>query len=188
MSGGFQILFVCTGNICRSASAQQFLKAKVKKTGVRIQSAGTHALENADMPPQAQQIQDELGTPPTIHRSKRLTSELLEQSQLVLTATAEHRSDVARTLVRANRYTFTILEFADIIEFLNNPGETDFDIEAESPSLQHRLQQSVAARGYINSEKNRDIQDPFTKDITVYREVGTQLDRATTIIADWVNA
>lgn len=181
-------MFVCTGNICRSASAQQFLTAKVKKTGVRIQSAGTHALENADMPPQAQQIQGELGVPPTKHMSKQLTPELLEQSQLVLTATSEHRSDVARTLVRANRYTFTILEFAEIIEFLNNPGETDFDIEAESSSLQDRLQQAVAARGYLNSEKNRDIQDPFTEEITVYREVGTQLDRATTIIAEWVNA
>lgn len=188
MPGGFQILFVCTGNICRSVTAEQLLKDKLKKTGVRVDSAGTHALEQADMPPQAKQILSELKVDPNPHVSKQLTPELLEQSQLVLTATAEHRSDVARTLVKANRYTFTILEFAAIVEFLKDPGESDFDVVAEGTTLPQRLHQVLAARGYLNGELNRDIQDPFTKDITVYREVGNQLDQATTIIAEWLNA
>jgi protein-tyrosine phosphatase len=187
MPGGFQILFVCTGNICRSVTAEQLLKDKLKKTGIRIQSAGTHALDNADMPPQAKQILNELKVDPEPHLSKQLTPELLEQSQLVLTATAEHRSDVARTLVKANRYTFTILEFAELIEFVNNPGESDFEIETAPTTLNEKLQVIASARGYLNSEKNRDIQDPFTKDITVYREAGQKINEATTIIAKWLN-
>jgi protein-tyrosine phosphatase len=187
MPGGFQILFVCTGNICRSATALQFLKAKLTNSQVHLDSAGTHALENAGMPPQAQQAQSELNVSPQNHVSKQLTPELLEQADLVLTATAEHRSDVVRTLVKANRYTFTMLEFAELIEFVNNPGESDFEIETIPTNLSEKLHVIASARGYLNSEKNRDIEDPFTKELSVYREVAQQIDEATTVIAKWLN-
>jgi protein-tyrosine-phosphatase len=89
--------------------------------------------------------------------------------------------------VKANRYTFTILEFAELIEFVNDPGESDFEIETVPSNLNEKLQVIASARGYLNSEKNRDIQDPFTKDITVYREAGQRINEATTIIAKWLN-
>lgn len=188
MPGGFQILFVCTGNICRSATAQQFLESKLTNFQVSIYSAGTHALVDSDMPPQAKQAQSELGVQPQPHKAKQLASEMLERANLVLTATAEHRSDVVRTLVKANRYTFTILEFAELIEFVNNPGESDFEVESTPNTLQEKLQLIASARGYLNSEKNRDIEDPFTKELSVYRSVSQQINDATTVIARWLNA
>lgn len=188
MTGGFNVLLVCTGNICRSATAQQFLEYKLSNHLVNLDSAGTHALENADMPPQAQQAQSELNVAPTKHVSKQLTPELLQNANLVLTATAEHRSDVVRMLVKANRYTFTILEFAELIEFINNPGESDFEVETEPKNLNEKLQLVASARGYLNSEKSRDIEDPFTKELSVYRQVSKQIDDATTIIARWLNS
>lgn len=187
MSGGFEVLFVCTGNICRSATALQFLDSKLTNQQVCLDSAGTHALKNADMPPQAKQVLDELHVHPQPHKSKQLTSERLEKASLVLTATAEHRSDVVRTLVKANRYTFTILEFAELIEFVNNPGESDFEIETAPTNLSEKLHLIASARGYLKSEKNRDIEDPFTKELNVYREVGQKIDEATTVIARWLN-
>ena len=183
----FKILFVCTGNICRSPMAAILLSNKIRKPGIKIDSAGTHALRHSDMPPQSKQVLDELGIPTSEHISKQLDPELLEDADLVLTATAEQRSEAARTLVRANRYTFTILEFADIIDFLKDPGETDFDILEEGPTLHERLRQVAAARGYLNSEKDRDIEDPFTHEINVYRQVGDQINEATRKIAEWIN-
>lgn len=187
MSGDFNILFVCTGNICRSATALQMLDHKVTNPRVTLNSAGTYALNNADMPPQAKQILDEYRIKTTTHRSKQLTKEQLENSQLVLTATADHKSDVVKTLVKANRYTYTLLEFADLIDFINDPGESDFEIETTPTTLEEKLHLISTARGYINSNKDRDIPDPFTKDITDYRHVGDLINTATDTIAKWVN-
>lgn len=187
MSGDFNILFVCTGNICRSATALQMLDHKLTNNRVTLDSAGTHALNQADMPPQAKQILDELLVKTTTHRSKQLTKELLENTSLVLTATAEHKSDVVKTHIKANRYTYTILEFADLIDFINDPGESDFEIETTPTTLEDKLQIIATARGYINSNKDRDIPDPFMQDITDYRHVGQLINNATDTIAKWIN-
>jgi protein-tyrosine phosphatase len=187
MSGDFNILFVCTGNICRSATAVQMLDHKLTNFNVVIDSAGTHALNRSDMPPQAKQVLDELRFPLTPHVSKQLTSSLLENTQLVLTATAEHRSDVVRTLVKANRFTYTILEFAELIKFVENPGDSDFEVEVQSKTLEEKLQVVASARGYINSNKDRDIPDPFTRELNDYRLVGDLINEATDTIAKWIN-
>lgn len=165
----------------------QMLDHKLTNERVALNSAGTYALNNADMPPQAKQILDELRIKTTTHRSKQLTPELLETTQLVLTATADHKSDVVKTHIKANRYTYTILEFADLIEFINDPGESDFEIEKTPNSLEEKLHLISTARGYINSNKDRDVPDPFTKDITDYRHVGDLLHKATDTIAKWIN-
>lgn len=187
MSGDFNILFVCTGNICRSATALQMLDHKLTKENVSLDSAGTYALDRADMPPQAKQILDELHIKTTTHRSKQLTPKLLEETNLVLTATADHKSDVVKTQIKANRYTYTVLEFADLIEFVNDPGESDFEIEKTPTTLEEKLHLISTARGYINSNKDRDIPDPFMQDITDYRHVGDLLHKATDTIAKWIN-
>lgn len=187
MSGDFKILFVCTGNICRSATALQMLDHKLQNDLVLLDSAGTHALNDADMPPHAKQVLDELNIKTTTHRSKQLTAELLEQTQLVLTATADQKSDVVKTWIKANRFTYTILEFAEIVNFLNDPGESDFEVETTPNTLEEKLQLVATARGYINQTKDRDIPDPFMKDLADYRLAGDLINEATNTIADWLN-
>ena len=186
MLGDFNILFVCTGNICRSATALQMLDHKLNNNLVILDSAGTYALNSSEMPPQAKQILDEHHIKTTTHRSKQLTPELLEKSQLVLTATADHKSDVVKTLVKANRYTYTLLEFADLIDFVNDPGESDFEIEKMPITLEEKLHLISTARGYINANKDRDIPDPFMQHITDYRHVGDLINTATDTIANWI--
>ena len=187
MSGDFKILLVCTANICRSAMAIQMLDHKISKNNVSLDSAGTHALNRSDMPPQAKQILDENGISQTTHISKQLTSEILEQANLVLTATAEHKSEVVRTLVKANRFTYSILEFADLINFVNNPGDSDFQIGNPPKTLEEKLQVVSSARGYINTARDRDVPDPYAKNLSDYRLVGDLLNQATDTIAKWVN-
>ena len=163
------------------------LDHKLTNDRVQLDSAGTHALNSSDLPPQAKQVLDEHGITTTTHSSKQLTPELLEESNLVLTATAEQRSDVARTMVRANRFTYTILEFAELIHFINDPGESDFEVEIKPQNLEEKLQLIATARGYINSNKDRDIPDPFMKDLSDYRLAGHLINEATNTIASWVN-
>lgn len=51
----YGVLFVCTGNICRSPTAEAVLRHKLEAAGladrVRVDSAGTHGTWHADQPP-----------------------------------------------------------------------------------------------------------------------------------------
>ncbi len=106
--GKFQILFVCTGNLCRSPMAESLLKQKVKgnlKKRLRILSAGTHALEGLPATMRAQVNARIFGVDLSQHRSLPLTTWLISRSDLILAmdhthVEAIHRLDpaaVART-------------------------------------------------------------------------------------------
>lgn len=57
--GALQLLMVCTGNICRSPTAQGVLRAKLRRQGLErsvwVDSAGTHGFHTAE-PPDARAI------------------------------------------------------------------------------------------------------------------------------------
>src|SRR5690606_4076566 len=55
------ILTVCTGNICRSPMGEILLRANLADLGVRVHSAGTHALVDHEMTEQSQQLAVRLG-------------------------------------------------------------------------------------------------------------------------------
>ncbi|MFT4122958.1 MAG: low molecular weight phosphatase family protein [Microbacteriaceae bacterium] len=119
----FRILTVCTGNICRSAQAEQLLRAGFAAAHTAdagwelplISSAGTMALVGEPMPEQAAALSREHGGEPDGHRGRQLTAELIGEADLVLALAREHRAAVARLLPRASRYVFTLREFARIL-------------------------------------------------------------------------
>mgnify|MGYP000955016162 CR=1 FL=1 len=95
------ILFVCTGNTCRSPMAQaiardEFIKdaSRGKGRAVRVESAGVSAGTGHGMTPEARQALEELGVDPGRHRSQALTRELVEAAVAVYTMTAAHRARV----------------------------------------------------------------------------------------------
>jgi len=83
------ILFVCTGNVCRSPMAAGFLREKLRKAGLegeyRVRSAGLWALE--DQPPSAyaRRVMAERGIDISDHRGRDLTPEDVEEADLILT-------------------------------------------------------------------------------------------------------
>lgn len=50
------VLVVCTGNICRSPLAEALLRTRFAGSGLRVHSAGTHALPGVPMTDPAQQV------------------------------------------------------------------------------------------------------------------------------------
>ena len=92
MSSPFRILFVCTANICRSPFLELYATRELGSAGVSFSSAGTHGfLDHA--------MSDEMGVEATTNwgldvsgfRSRRLTGELVDEADLVLTAERRHR-------------------------------------------------------------------------------------------------
>jgi protein-tyrosine-phosphatase len=91
------VLFVCTGNICRSPLAAALLERALKTRGVgdvTVTSAGTGAWDGAPASEGAYLVALEGGLDLSGHRARLLTRELVEQADLILTMARHHRARV----------------------------------------------------------------------------------------------
>src|SRR5437899_5225853 len=111
----FTLLFVCTGNTCRSPIAERLALARLATagaTGLQVGSAGTRALPGRPMEVRAAKAIRRAGGLPDGFRTRRLDADLVRRAGLILTATREHRAAVAELEPAAVRRAFTMLEFA----------------------------------------------------------------------------
>ncbi|MHB2016629.1 MAG: arsenate reductase/protein-tyrosine-phosphatase family protein [Candidatus Xenobia bacterium] len=87
-----RVLFVCTGNLCRSAAAAAIFQSLATQRGVEVvaDSAGTAAMW--DMPAHSQTVEAaaEIGIDMTGHQSKPVHNELLRPPVLILGMAEEH--------------------------------------------------------------------------------------------------
>lgn len=91
------VLFVCTGNICRSPLAAALLEAAVevrKIEGVTVSSAGTGAWDGAPASEGAYLVALEHGLDLSSHRARLLTRDLVQRADLILTMARHHRARV----------------------------------------------------------------------------------------------
>jgi protein-tyrosine phosphatase len=178
----FTILFVCSGNICRSPLAAQLLTAKLGDAAdrFRVLSAGTIADEGAPMDETAAAQSRRLGADPSAHVATELTGRLIGEADLVLTAERSHRAAVAGALPRASRLTFTILQFTRVLAGLEDRDR----LAGTGPAA---LVAAVAAgRGSVAppaDPADDDVEDPYRRSADVHEHVADVLDAATTEIA-----
>jgi protein arginine phosphatase len=104
------ILFVCTGNTCRSPMAEAILKNK-NLPNVEVKSAGVYAIDGQHASGHVKtvlaekQIQHE-------HRSRLLTEQDVEWATYILSMTSSHREAILQYFPSAVGKVFTIKDFA----------------------------------------------------------------------------
>jgi protein-tyrosine-phosphatase len=111
-----RILFICTGNTCRSPMAAGYFRhllAKAGRSDVEVVSAGTFAGNGEPASAAAVQALREHGVDLSGHRSAPLSVALLQDADLIVTLTASHRRHVGAMSPTALARTRDLMSFGE---------------------------------------------------------------------------
>ncbi|MDD7937666.1 hypothetical protein PHK61_04430 [Actinomycetospora lutea] len=191
----FRLLFVCTGNICRSPFARFHARALLEmRLGPRwaswfdVASGGTGAVVGAEMHPLSRAQLGPLATHPDVaaFRARQLPARDVELADLVLTVSRSHRSAVLELEPRALRSTFTMPEFARLLEGVDHAA-----LPADPRDRAHALvAAALAERGQGAPVEAEDdaIPDPVRGEVADHVEAARRMHAAIRPLVDAIGA
>jgi protein-tyrosine phosphatase len=184
-----RILTVCTGNICRSPVAERLLQAGLDQAvpgGFVVASAGTRALVGEPIQPASADIVRTFGGNPEGFAARQLTSRILRGVDLVLTMTSGHRGEVLQLDASLLKRTFTIREFARMLDVLDDRAAASQeeathdggDRLAANAAFWRGLPARAAAVRHLSlpaDSSENDIIDPYRRGLEVYHQMEEEL-------------
>lgn len=114
-----KILFVCTGNTCRSPMAELIAKKFLKDKNISVSSAGILTADGLKISLNSKAALEEIGIFSDDFRSTSINKEMIEESDLVITMTNQHKKQIMKAYDLKERI-YTLKEFS---------GNKDGDIE-----------------------------------------------------------
>jgi protein-tyrosine phosphatase len=173
----FSVLFVCTGNVCRSPMAELLARAALDgalgadSRQFRVSSAGTWGHDGSPMEAEAVEALGSLGIDGRSFRARELTRGMLADADLILAVAREHTLAAVAAEPGAGERVFLLSEFARIVSSLppapRPGGEVTPDAVATARAL---VAAAGAARGPdpVLAPGDADLADPYGAPLHVF--------------------
>jgi protein-tyrosine phosphatase len=161
--------------------AEYLLKDSLRKvldasetTSWVVESAGISANDGREIHPFTAELLTERNIDSSDFRSRRLTHEIARNASLILTATRDHRSQVAQLLPASLRRLFTLKQFAYLLS-----GSSALDTSAAVGTGHALLATAIAARAHLVGRGfEDDMKDPIGKPLNRFRQCAEDSERA----------
>lgn len=176
------VLVVCTANICRSPAAAILLDAATDDS-VSVTSAGTAAQVGHRVAPRMAELLDEAGVQHGKHLARQVDAALLASSDLILTASRNHRAEVLGLNPAAVRRTFTLGELARLLR-RGRAQLPAFDEGTPDAVQLAALAAWASAHRSVAVGDEDDIPDPWGRSGRTYRTTLDRITRAVVGITD----
>jgi protein-tyrosine-phosphatase len=147
----YKIVYVCTGNTCRSPMAEGILKKRLADAGykdVHVLSAGIGTLDGYPATPTGVNTAQKHGIDISEHHSRRLTGKLFKEVDLVF-ALADNHYEFMRNFPDADKKLFMVKgfprqELADKEHSVDDPlGGTLEEYEATFQEIEREIVRSL---------------------------------------------
>src|SRR4051812_24247623 len=141
------ILFVCTGNVCRSPMAEGIFRHVMKgRRDVQVLSAGIGAMEGQPPSTYAVQAGRGLGIDISKQRSRMLTAELVQEADYIFGMTHSHVDTIFLLYPQAAEKTFLLREFDDTLDIfekdISDPIGGSYDVYV---NCRDQIEQGIAS-------------------------------------------
>lgn len=124
-----QILFVCTGNTCRSCMAEAIFNEMSDKNDVKAISAGTLIIPHSKTSKNAVKVvKDNLSIDLSYREAIQLNEKMLQKSDLVLTMTQSIKKSLLQIFPHNKDKIYTLNEYVELKDDITDPYGGDLEI------------------------------------------------------------
>ncbi|WP_274654327.1 low molecular weight protein arginine phosphatase [Paenibacillus humicola] len=180
-----RILFVCTGNTCRSPMAETILRelARRRNRELEVRSAGVSTVDGLPVSVNAQKVLRRRIGVMAAGTSTALDGGSVGWADLILTMTTDHKRHLLQRFPQAVDKTYTLKEFVD-----RDEAVLEDIAELETLYTEYQMKQALGQQ-LTPEERSRllelerripgfDIADPFGGPISSYEQSAAEIEAA----------